>query len=434
MAIIKIKNIKNNLQAVINYGKNGDKTENGILVSSVNCSVETAYEEMALTKKSFHKEDKTLGYHIIQSFKGNEVSPKLANQIGIELAEELWGNKYQVVICTHINKENVHNHMIVNSVSFIDGIKYHNSKAQIAFLKEASDRLCLNYGLSIVDTPKAIKEREFRQKNIDYFSRTDEKMQRIIIDIDNAIKSAKKYSDFKLILKSKGYENIKNSGKYLSLKTPYYSRNIRINRTFGEKYSVESIKERIYGYLKEDLPPVQNYKKKYYRKVYTGPKINKFLLKTSSFYRLYVHYLYFFGILPAKNQYKELSPDYYKQKRKNNMIFEELNFLARHFFNSIADVTKYKENLENKLPELKGKRELLWKKHKSADTNKKAETLKEINSLTEEIDKIQAQKNACNRIIARYEEIKIDFQKEIESKQNIQEFMTTNNNKKLKNR
>ena len=359
MAVIKIKNIKSNLQAVINYGKNGDKTENGILVSSVNCSVDTAYEEMALTKKFFHKEDNILGYHIIQSFKGDEVSPKLANQIGKELAEELWKDKYQVVICTHINKENVHNHMIVNSVSFIDGVKYHNSKAQIAFLKETSDRLCLNYGLSIVDTPKANKEKEFRQKHIDYFNHTDEKMQKIIIDIDEAIKSSKKYSDFKLILKSKGYENIKDSEKYLSLKTPYYSRNVRINRAFGEKYSVEGIKERIYGYIKEDLLPFANYKKKYYKKTYTGLKINKFLLQTSSFYRLYVHYLYFFGILPAKNEYIELSPDYYKQKRKNNMIFEELNFLARHSFNSVSDVTKYKENLENKLPKLKGKREIL---------------------------------------------------------------------------
>ena len=323
--------------------------------------------------------------------------------------------------------------MIVNSVSFIDGIKYHNSKAQIAFLKEASDRLCLNYGLSIVDTPKAIKEREFRQKNIDYFSRTDEKMQRIIIDIDNAIKSAKKYSDFKLILKSKGYENIKDSGKYLSLKTPYYSRNVRINRAFGEKYSVEGIKERIYGYIKEDLPPFANYKKKYYKKTYTGLKINKFLLQTSSFYRLYVHYLYFFGILPAKNEYIELSPDYYKQKRKNNMIFEELNFLARHSFNSVSDVTKYKENLENKLPELKGKRELLWRKHKSADISKKVEILKEINVLTEEIDKIQVQKNACNSIINKYEEFKEDYKQQIESKKNLQSIIIANK-RILKNR
>ena len=434
MAVIKIKNIKSNLQAVINYGKNGDKTENGILVSSVNCSVETSYEEMALTKKFFHKEDNILGYHIIQSFKGDEVSPKLANQIGKELAEELWGDKYQVVICTHINKENIHNHMIVNSVSFIDGIKYHNSKAQIAFLKEASDRLCLNYGLSIVDTPKANKGKEFRQKNIDYFNRTDKNMQKIIIDIDEAIKSAKKYSDFKLILKSKGYENIKDCGKYLSLKSPYYQRNIRINRAFGEKYSVEGIKERIYGYIKEDLPPVANHKKRYYKKIYTGPKINKFLLKTSSFYRLYVHYLYFFRILPAKNQYKELSPEYYKQKRKNNMIFEELNFLARHSFSSISDVTKYQENLENKLPELKGKREILWKKHKSTDTNKKTEILKEINVLTEEIDKIQAQRNACNRIIARYENIKEERIKQIENKDKENELIVLNENTKNRNK
>ena len=235
-----------------------------------------------------------------------------------------------------------------------------------------------------------------------------------------------------MILKSKGYESIKDNGKYLSLKTPYYSRNVRINRAFGEQYSVESIKERIYGYLKENLPPVANYKKKYYKKIYTGPQINKFLLKTSSFYRLYIHYLYAFGKLPAKNEYKELSHDYYKQKRKNNMIFEELNFLARHSFNSVSDVTKYKENLENMLPELKGKRELLWRKHKSADTNKKAEILIEINALTEEIDTIQAQKNACNRIIARYEEIKIDSQKEFEFKQKTQELILSEKKKKAR--
>ena len=202
MAVIKIKTIKSNLQAVINYGKNGEKTEHGILVSGINCNVDTTYEEMALTKKFFHKEGKTLGYHIIQSFKGYEVPPEKANQIGKELAEELWGDKYQVVICTHINKRNVHNHIIINSVSFVDGNKYHNSNAEIAFMKEASDRLCLNYGLSIVNTPKADKEKEFRQKNIDYFNRSDEKMKKVINDIDETIESVKKYSDFKLVMKA----------------------------------------------------------------------------------------------------------------------------------------------------------------------------------------------------------------------------------------
>ena len=433
MAVIKIKTIKSNLQAVINYGKNGDKTDNGILVSSVNCSVDTAYEEMALTKKFFHKEDKTLGYHIIQSFKGNEVSPSMANQIGIELAQELWGDKYQIIVCTHINKENIHNHLILNSVSFIDGKKYHNGKEDISFLKETSDNLCFKYGLSIVTTPRAEKEKEFRQKNIDNFNRRDEKIQKIIIDIDEAIKSVKKYSDFKLVLTAKGYSNIKDNGKYFSLKSPYYSRNVRIDRVFGERYSVQGIKERIYYNVKEDIP-VANLNKKYYKKIYTGPRINRFLLQTSSFYRLYVHYLYLFGVLPAKNEYKEISPEYYKQKRKNNMIFEEINFLGRNNFKSVKEAENSMEKFEKQLPELKGKRENLWKKYKSADTNKKAEILKEINALTDKIDTVNAQKNACTRIIARYEEIKEDYNKKIESKKKAQELIIADKIKKARNR
>ena len=433
MAVMKIKTIKSNLQAVISYGKNGDKTDNGVLVSSVNCSVPTCYEEMALTKKFFHKEDKTLGYHIIQSFKGNEVSPKTANQIGKELAEELWGDKYQVVIYTHINKENVHNHLILNSVSFIDGKKYHNSNSEIAFMKEASDNLCIKYRLSLVNTPRAEKEKSFRQNHINYFNRIDEKMQKIITDIDEAIKSARRYSDFKLTLKAKGYENIKDTGKYLSLKTPYYSRNVRIDRVFGERYSVQGIKERIYYKEKEKIP-VANLNKKYYRKVYTGVKINRFLLNTCSFYRLYVHYLYFFGKLPAKNQYKELTPEYYKQKRKNNMIFEEINFLARNSFKSVKEVVNYMDNLEKQLPELKRKRETLWRKHKTANENDKETILDEINALTDKIDTIQTQKRVCNRIIDNFEEIKESYKKEIEAKEKSKELITSDKKKGTRNR
>ena len=433
MAVIKIKNIKTNLQAVLNYGKNGEKTEHGILVSSINCNVDTAYEEMALTKKFFHKEGKTLGYHIIQSFKGNEVPSEKANQIGIKLAEELWGDKYQVVICTHINKQNVHNHIILNSVSFIDGKKYHNSNAELAFMKDASDRLCLNYGLSIINTPKGDKEKEFRQRNIDYFNRRDEKMKKIINDIDEVIKNVKKYSDFKLVLQAKGYENIKDYGKYLTMKTPYFQRNVRIDRVFGERYSVQGIKNRIYGYEKEELPPVANFKKKYYRKIYTGPKINRLLFKTSSLYRLYVHYLYAFKILPTKNEYKEFTPEYYKQKRKNNMIFEELNFLARNSFKSIKKVEEYKVNLEKQLPELKGKREDLWRKyHRATNENDRNIIKKAIDELTEKIDTITAQKNACKRIIEKYSVIRDDYNINIQKKEREDELIKIDRNKKIK--
>ena len=126
MAITKYKVIKKNLDAVINYAMNGEKTENGILVSTINCLPQTAYSQMMLTKKAFHKEGGRLGYHIIQSFNGNEISPDKCNKIGIELAKQLWGDKYQVIVCTHTNKKNIHNHIVLNSDSFIDGSKYHH--------------------------------------------------------------------------------------------------------------------------------------------------------------------------------------------------------------------------------------------------------------------------------------------------------------------
>ena len=434
MAVIKIKTIKKNLQAVVNYAKNGEKTKHGILVSGVNCLPQSAYEQMALTKKFYHKENKILGFHIIQSFKGQEVSPQKANQIGKELAEELWGDKYQVLVCTHINKENVHNHLVLNSVSFIDGRKYHNSNSDIAFMKDMSDRLCIKYGISIVETNRAETEKNYREKRMDNFNRSDEKMKKIINDIDDAIKRSKRYSDFKLNLIAKGYENIKDTGKYFSFKSPYYARNIRLDRIYGDEYSVESIKYKIYYITKENMP-VANLKKKYYKKKFIGKKLNKFLLNTSSFYRLYVHYLYAFKILPSKINQQELTPEYYKQKRKNAMIFAELNFLARNKFETIADVKEYKTNVENELPNLKGQRENLWRKYnKSVNENDKSSILKEINQLTEKIDIAQAQKNACNRIIDRYAQIKEDYKNDIESKNKAAELIKEDKKKKLRYR
>lgn len=435
MAVIKIKNITNNLQKVIDYAKNGDKTDNGVLVSAINCNKDFVYEEMALTKKFFHKEGNRLGYHIIQSFKGNEIPAEKANKIGLKLAEDLWVDKYQVVICTHINKENVHNHIILNSVSFIDGKKYHNSNAEIAFLKELSDRLCLKNGLDVVDTLSDEKEKEFRQKHIDYFNRRSDKMPKVILDIDESVKPAKKYSDFKLALKAKGYEIINDSGKYFIIKTPFFNRNVKINRIFGENYSVQGIKDRIYNRKKVKIdPPYANLKTKYFRKIYTGPKLNKFLLNTSSLYRLYVHYLYALKILPAKNEYVELSPEYYKQKRKTNMIFEELNFLSRHRFDSIKQVEEYKSNIENKLPKLKGERECLWRKHKKAISSEDKEKIKsDIDKLTTEIDTLCGQRKACKRIIVKHNKIQENYKQDFEVKLREKEILGECK-KKIKNR
>ena len=430
MAIIKFKNIKSNLQHVIYYGKNGDKTENGAFVSTINRGVATSYEEMALTKKFYHKEDKILGYHIIQSFNGFETSPENANKIGKRLAEEMWGDKYQVVICTHVNRRNVHNHIILNSVSFVNGKKYHNSETNIAFIREISDRLCIENGLKVIDTSKSRKEKQIAEKRINNFNRRDEKMQKVITDIDDAIKYAKKYSEFKLALKAKGYSNINDYGRYFSLKTPYYSRNVRISKVFGDDYSVQGIKERIYGYRKVETMPFANYNKKYYKKVYKGPKIDWKLYKRNRFYAFYVAILYILGILPAKVVVQEVSKEDYKAKSKTKMVFEELKYINQSHSKSIEDIKIHKKEIENKLPVLKSERENLWGKHKRAISSEdKAFIFQRINLLSDEISTLYGQRNACKRIIETYNKAYKEYYREKELKGKI---IDITKNKKIK--
>ena len=185
------------------------------------------------------------GYHFIQSFNGKEVSSEGCNDIGIELAQNLWGDKYQVLVCTHVDKDNVHNHIILNSVSFVDGSKYHNSKVELALLRQTNDDLCSKYGLYIIESDKSEKENNIADSRIQNYNRNSGKMELIKQDIDEAIKKSTKYQEFVDELAYKGYY-LKKSNNLLSISTPYFNRNIRLARAFGEYYTFENIKDRIY--------------------------------------------------------------------------------------------------------------------------------------------------------------------------------------------
>ena len=371
MAITKYKVIKKNLEAAINYVKNGEKTEHGILISGINCLPETAYTQMMLTKKNFHKEGGRLGYHFIQSFNGKDVSARQCNDIGMELAESLWGDKYQVLVCTHTDKENVHNHIILNSVSFVDGSKYHNSNVELALVRETNDELCRKYRLSVIETDKANKEKDIARSRIKNYNRNSGKMELIKNDIDEAIKEARKYQEFADFLAYKGYY-IKKSGDSISISTPYYNRNIRLARAFGEDYTFENIKNRIYykNYqFKED--------KVYKVKIYEGVKIDPFLLEHSHFYRWYVHFLYVLGKLPPKIHYIERTPEYYKEIDKFSKLCDELSLISSKDLKSIEDA---QDNAADK-------------------TILKAR----INILNEDIERINRKIQTCRKIISKAE-------------------------------
>ena len=403
MAITKYKVIKRNLEAVINYAINGEKTENGILVSAINCLPKTAYSQMMLTKKAFHKEDGRLGYHIIQSFNGNEVSPEKCNKIGIELAEALWGDKYQVIVCTHINKDNVHNHIVLNSVSFIDGSKYHNSNAEIAFLRETNDDICMKYGLSVIVSKKANKERDIARSRIKNYNRNEGKMEIIKADIDEAIKVAKKYQEFITILCYKGYY-IKRVGNSMSISSPYYNRNIRLARAFGEDYTLDNIKSRIYRNGAYKMHETTENEKIYKIRIYDGIKIDQEKLKTASFYRLYVHYLYLLGKLPPKIHYEERTKEYYQEIDKFNKLCDELNIISDYDLKSIEDTQNLRAKYLDEVAPLKAEREKLRKMYSKSNsvTDKNILEVK-INVLTKDINKINAKIQTCKRVINKVE-------------------------------
>lgn len=338
------------------------------------------------------------GYHFIQSFNGKEVSSEGCNDIGIELAQNLWGDKYQVLVCTHVDKDNVHNHIILNSVSFVDGSKYHNSKVELALLRQTNDDLCRKYGLSIIESDKSEKENNIADSRIQNYNRNSGKMELIKQDIDEAIKKSTKYQEFVDELEYKGYY-LKKSNNSLSISTPYFNRNIRLARAFGEDYTFENIKDRIYY---RNYKPKEN--KIYKIKIYEGVKINQFLLEHSSFYRVYVHFLYILGKLPPKIHYIEKTPEYYKELDKFDKIMDEFNMINIHDIKTLEDVQNLRTKYLEEISPLKAQKEEYMKLYNQTQNNADKTILKtRINHLNENIKKINKKLQTCRRIISKAE-------------------------------
>ena len=150
MAVTKTHPIKSTLKAAIDYICNPEKTDGKLLVSSYGCAAETADIEFSWTRRHSIDKGTNLGRHLIQAFEPGEVSPEEAHEIGMQLAKEILGGKYEFVLTTHIDKDHVHNHMIFNAVSFADHRHYHSNKRSYHEIRRASDRLCKEHGLSVV--------------------------------------------------------------------------------------------------------------------------------------------------------------------------------------------------------------------------------------------------------------------------------------------
>ncbi len=241
MAITKIHPITTTLTKALNYIQNPKKTDGTLLVDGYGCVPETAYQQFMRTKEKVDKKDGYLAFHLIQSFSPGEVDYETAHKIGIELADKVFKGRFQYVIATHIDRGNVHNHIIANSVSFKDFGKYNSSPNSYYFIRRTSDMLCKEYGLSVVAEPKD-KGKSHYEHSLDKKGQSWKSLLRQ--NIDRCIIKARDWDEFLLLMQREKYE-IK-SGKHISFRAEGQERFTR-SKTLGADYTEEQIRNRITG-------------------------------------------------------------------------------------------------------------------------------------------------------------------------------------------
>ena len=380
MAISKILNMKDcgghfhgkHLKRSLDYVTNPEKTQDGRLVGAINCQVDSAFEQMKATKRKFGKVDKRQGYHIILSFKEDEVNPDTAFEITRRFVEEYLGKSYESVYVVHDNTAHVHSHIVFNSVSFVDGKKYRYEKGDWAkYIQPITNKLCQEYGLSIIDVDDGSKEKEHEiyKDWSEYREGSFVWADMIKRDLDSCILQAGNYEQFLELLSDKGYEV--KQGKYLAVKPQGMTR-FRRCKTLGDMYSDEVIRERI---EKEDISFYREQQKEV-QPVLCKCKVRRYRrAKMSGLQKRYYAKLYRIGKL-KKKPYSQVWK-YKDDIRKMHKLQEQYLFLVRHKIESAEELVSVLDNLTDKKKEASKEKSKTYKaKERFKDIFDKAEQIR----------------------------------------------------------
>ena len=398
------------LDDVITYAVSSHKTQQvneelGALerfVSGINCNPSTAREEMMAVKKRFGKEDGTIAYHGYQSFAPGEATPEIAHKIGVELAQRLWGDRYQVVVATHLDKENhLHNHFVLNTVSFVDGKKYFRSAKDYHNLQATSDALCREYGLSVIENPQPGKGKHYGEWRAEQEQRPT---WRGIVrsDVDDIIRQSMTERQFFENLHRKGYEV--KVGKDMSVRPPGKERFVRLARNFGEAYTLEGIRRRILGQSRAVRPlPEPAPKTKHYR-VSGNWQSRK---RVTGFRALYFHYYYLLGVFPRQKpqNHKRLHFLLREDLIKLDAITQEARLLAVHRIDTAQQLSSYNSELESRIADVTSQRRQLYRKQRTegvkSDEAASAEVNAAITALSKELSQLRREVKLCSDIAVR---------------------------------
>ena len=402
------------IRQVMTYATNPDKTEKQFYTTGINCEIEDAVKQMQFVKIFYGKENGILAFHAYQSFNEGEVTPVIAHEIGVRLAEEMWGDRFQVVVSTHLNTEHLHNHFVINSVSFKDGKKYYSNLENTALLRKTSDEICEEYGLSILKEKtckSGINFENFYKKSMrdsDYYKFAKE-------DIDYAIEHSWTYKEFLKKLKDMGYEVYFRANK-ISVRRYPYKRNIRIEIAFGEEYSIENIKNKICSRYptKEEVIKPKTYDK---RLVYKGSV--KKLKKPKGIIALYYYYCYLLKVYPKKNLTYKLTPEMREEVKKMDKYSEQIRFICKYKLETIKNIENLKEQKKEELQNTLNTRNRLYYKRKKLDNESEKDVItKEIISVTSAIEKVRKDIKLCDEIVDNTDRMKKQIKQREEKEQN----------------
>ncbi len=411
-----------NFVNVFSYDINPNKTNNQQFVTAINCKKEIALEQMILTKKQFNKEDKYIAWHGYQSFKPDEVTPELCHEIGVKLAKQMWGDRFQVIVSTHLDKEHLHNHFCFNSVSFLDGKKYNYSKTEMQRLRNLSDELCKEYGLSVIETSNKSKAPSrtlyFAEKNNEP---TKYNLMRTAIDEAIAISPTPK--EFVKIMRKKSYiVNLNPERKYATIRSINDSRNTRL-KTLGENYDRNSITHQINTQDGIALFPAYKEFNRESKSKYIKPQKYTFkgsfatVKKVTGLKALYLYYCYRLGYLPKKNQHKPLSPEMKQAWRKIDKLSDQVRLISKYALDNTNDVQRFITDNQEQIATFTNQRNQIYNTlRRCKDTDKISSLKSERDCCTKKLTKLRKEIKTANAILNDVDEMKMN----IKSEMNIQ--------------
>lgn len=394
---------ENTLGGIVSYVERDEATNLESLVYGIKCHKDTAVQDMMAVKRKFEKTDGVIAYHGYQSFAEGEVTPDKAHEIGKALAKELWGDRYQVLITTHLDKDShIHNHFVINTVSYVDGKKYHRTKQDYYNMREVSDRLCKEYGLSVIRHPKA-KGKSYAEWRAEFEGRpTVRGTIREAIDI--AVSGSGSRLEFLDAMDQMGFI-IDQSGKYPKIKHVGGERFVRFS-SLGPGYSPEEILERIrYNDYPEfpEVPPQESP-----QQIFEGQDRPVASMNYTAVYHCFVTALRITTERPQTN--KKMCFLVREDQGKMRSYSDQLLMLTEHKIENREQLLAYRAEATAQIPEViklrQDMRNALKRAIRAGDEAMISKTKYNIDIYTRQLKKLRREIGACDGVLERMDSVR----------------------------